>query len=153
MIAERVRTFLDKNRVKYAVIQHSPAYTAQEIAASTHIRGQEMAKSVMVKINGGMAMVVLPASRRVSIDVLQRVTGKEGIRLADEDEFVTLFPDCERGAMPPFGNLYGIEIYVDPDLTKDEVIAFNAGSHTEIVRMHYADFERLANPKVLIATV
>lgn len=150
MIAERVRTFLDNNRVKYAVIQHSAAYTAQEIAASTHIRGKEMAKSVMVKINGSIAMVVLPASRRVSIEELQRVTGKSGIRLAQEDEFANLFPDCERGAMPPFGNLYGIDIYVDPDLTKDDMIAFNAGSHTEIVRMHYADFDRLANPKVLV---
>ncbi len=151
MITEKVRAFLDDNQIKYAIIEHSPAYTAQEIAASTHIRGRELAKSVMVRIDGGMAMVVLPASKRVSIEELQRVTGKKGIRLAREDEFVKLFPDCERGAMSPFGNLYGVEVYVDPDLTKDDMIAFNAGTHTEVVRMHYADFERLAKPKLLIA--
>lgn len=151
MITERVRTFLDSNHVKYAVIAHSPAYTAQEIAASMHIRGREMAKTVMVNLNGEMAMVVLPASRRVSIEELQQITGKRDIRLAHENEFASLFPDCDRGAMPPFGNLYGLETFVDPELGKDDIIAFNAGSHTEVVRMHYADFERLAKPKILTA--
>jgi Ala-tRNA(Pro) deacylase len=149
MIADRVRSFLDKNQVKYAVIQHSPAFTAPEIAASAHVPGREMAKSVMVKIEDRFAMIVLPSSKRVSLDEVQRIVGTEKVRLAHEHEFEKLFPDCEAGAMPPFGNLYALDVYVHPALTQDEMIAFNAGSHTEILRMRYADFERLAQPKAL----
>jgi Ala-tRNA(Pro) deacylase len=149
MIADRVRSFLDRNQVKYAVIQHSPAFTAPEIAASAHVPGREMAKSVMVKIEDRFAMIVLPSSKRVSLDEVQRIVGTEKVRLAHEHEFEKLFPDCEAGAMPPFGNLYALDVYVHPALTQDEMIAFNAGSHTEILRMRYADFERLAQPKAL----
>jgi Ala-tRNA(Pro) deacylase len=149
MIADRVRSFLDRNQVKYAVIQHSPAFTAPEIAASAHVPGREMAKSVMVKIEDRFAMIVLPSSKRVSLDEVQRIVGTEKVRLAHEHEFEKLFPDCEAGAMPPFGNLYALDVYVHPALTQDEMIAFNAGSHTEIMRMRYADFERLAQPKAL----
>ncbi len=149
MIADRVRSMLDKNQVKYAVIQHSPAFTAQEIAASAHVPGREMAKTVIVKIEDGFAMVVLPSSNRVSLDELQRIVGTERVRLAHEAEFEKLFPDCEAGAMPPFGNLYGLDVFVHPALTQDEMIAFNAGSHTEIVRMLYKDFTKLAMPKML----
>lgn len=149
MIADRVRSLLDRNGVKYAVIQHSPAFTAPEIAASAHVPGREMAKSVIVRIEGDFAMVVLPSSNRVSMDELQRIVGTERVRLAHEHEFERLFPDCEAGAMPPFGNLYGLETFVHPALKQDEMIAFNAGSHTEIVRMPYADFDRLAMPKTL----
>lgn len=151
MITERVRTFLDNNSIKYVTIHHSTAYTAQEIAASAHIPGREMAKTVVVKIGEGMAMVVLPASKRVSIEHLQRVAGTQEVRLARENEFEHLFADCEPGAMPPLGNLYGLEVYVDPDLAKDEMIAFSAGSHTELIRMRYADFERLVKPRALSA--
>jgi Ala-tRNA(Pro) deacylase len=108
-----------------------------------------MAKSVMVKIEDRFAMIVLPSSKRVSLDEVQRIVGTEKVRLAHEHEFEKLFPDCEAGAMPPFGNLYALDVYVHPALTQDEMIAFNAGSHTEILRMRYADFERLAQPKAL----
>lgn len=149
MIADRVRSMLDKNKVKYAVIQHSAAFTATEIAASAHVPGREMAKSVMVKIEGMFAIVVLPSPHRVSLEELQRIVGTERVRLAHEPEFEKLFPDCEAGAMPPFGNLYGLDVFVHPALMHGEMIAFNAGSHTEVVRMRYADFERLAQPRVL----
>jgi Ala-tRNA(Pro) deacylase len=149
MIADRVRSMLDKNKVKYAVIQHSPAFTAPEIAASAHVPGREMAKSVIVKIEDMFAMVVLPSPYRVSMEELQRIVGTERVRLAHEHEFEKLFPDCEAGAMPPFGNLYGLDVFVHPALMQDEMIAFNAGSHTEVVRMRYDEFERLAQPRVL----
>jgi Ala-tRNA(Pro) deacylase len=149
MISEKIRSFLDRNGVVYATIKHSPAFTANEIAASAHIRGREMAKIVMVKIDDWLAMVVVPASHLVSIENLRRVVGAKNVQLAHEEEFSRMFPDCEPGAMPPFGNLYGLDVYVDPDLAKDELIAFNAGSHTELIQMPYADFARLAEPKVL----
>jgi Ala-tRNA(Pro) deacylase len=149
MITERVRSLLDKNAIKYAIIQHSPAFTAHEIAASAHVAGKELAKTVIVKIADKMAMVVLPASKRVSIDELQRVIGIANVRVAHEQEFDKLFPDCEPGAMPPFGQLYGLDVYVHDALTQDRMIAFNAGSHTELVQMAYADFEKLVHPKVL----
>ena len=150
MITDSVRHYLDTNHIRYVTIEHSPAYTAQEIAASAHIRGKDMAKTVIVKVADKLPMVVLPASRRVHIDELQRITGSDDVRLAHEYEFERQFPDCEPGAMPPFGNLYGLDVYVDPDLAKDEAIAFNAGSHTELVSMKYGDFENLVHPKLLL---
>jgi Ala-tRNA(Pro) deacylase len=135
--------------VKYVVVQHSCAYTAQEVAASAHVSGRSMAKTVMVKIDGRMAMAVLPASRRVDFEALREVTGAEDVRLASEREFRDAFPGCEVGAMPPFGNLYGMEVYADGSLSKDPEIWFNAGSHTELMKVAYADFERLVQPKVV----
>jgi Ala-tRNA(Pro) deacylase len=149
MPARKLKEMLDREKVKYVTITHSPAYTAQEVAASAHVPGREMAKSVMVKIDGRMAMAVLPASMRVSLDRLRDVTGAHGVELADEREFRDLFPGCEVGAMPAFGNLYGLDVYVAEPLTKDEQIAFNAGTHTELIRLAYRDFERLAKPKVV----
>jgi Ala-tRNA(Pro) deacylase len=153
MIANKVRAFLDLNEIKYVTVQHSAAYTAQEIAASAHIPGREVAKTVLVSIDDKLAMVVIPASNRVSPVALERVVGSANVRLARESEFASRFPDCELGAMPPFGNLYGMDVYVDPDLAKDEMIAFNAGTHTDLVVMRYADFERVVKPKVLVAMV
>lgn len=149
MISQKVRTFLDANGIRYTTLQHAPAFTANEIAESAHVKGAEMAKTVIVKIGRDMAMVVVPASHRVSVDSLERVTGSENVRIAHEHDFERLFPDCEPGAMPPFGNLYGLDVYVDPALTADENIAFNAGSHTELIRMRYDDFARLVEPRVL----
>ncbi|MCH5373648.1 MAG: YbaK/EbsC family protein [Planctomycetes bacterium] len=148
MPVQRLKEFLDSQRVKYVTIYHSPAFTAQEIAASAHVPGKELAKTVMVKVDGKMAMAVLPASSRVDMDLLKDVTGASSIELASEKEFKDMFPACEVGAMPPFGNLYDMDVYVSEVLTEDEEIAFNAGSHTELVRMAYADFERLVRPKV-----
>jgi len=145
----KIKEFLDEHKIKYTIIKHSSAYTAQEIAASAHISGKELAKTVMIKFDGKMAMAVLPASYKISFDDLKEVLGVEKVRLAYEQEFMDKFPDCEVGAMPPFGNLYGMEVYVAESLTDDEEIAFNACSHTELIRMKYKDFEELAKPKRL----
>jgi Ala-tRNA(Pro) deacylase len=148
MPVDKMKQFLDGEGVKYVAIQHSPAYTSQEVAASAHIPGRELAKTVMVRIDDRMAMAVLPASRQVDTDMLKDVAGADTVSIAGEDEFKDLFPDCEIGAMPPFGNLYDMKVYVDDALTQDEEIAFNAGSHSELVRMAYKDYERLVQPKV-----
>ena len=149
MPAKKLKEFLDNNHVKYVAIGHSAAYTAQEIAALAHVRGKELAKTVMVKVNGKMAMAVLPASYKVDISLLKTAAGAESLALATEAEFKSLFPDCEGGAMPPFGNLYGMSVLVDATLAKDDEIAFNAGSHSELIRMAYRDFERLVRPAVV----
>jgi Ala-tRNA(Pro) deacylase len=148
MPAKKLKEFLDMNHVKYVAIRHSAAYTAQEIAALVHIRGKELAKTVMVKVDGKIAMAVLPASHKVDTGLLKAAAGAESLALAPEAEFKGLFPDCEAGAMPPFGNLYGMSVFVDTILTKDDEIAFNAGSHSELIRMAYRDFEQLVRPAV-----
>ena len=149
MPVERLREYLQENHVRFVTISHSPAYTAQEIAASAHIPGKELAKTVMVKIDGEMAMAVLPATDKVSAQRLGEVTGASDVALATEEEFQDLFPNCEVGAMPPFGNLWDMPVFVDQRLREDEHIAFNAGSHTELVKLSYADFERLVEPTVV----
>jgi len=148
MPAKKLKEFLDGKGVKYVTISHSPAYTAQEIAASAHIPGKELAKTVMVRIDGEMAMAVLPASCAVDFDLLKEVASATKVELAREEEFRGLFAECEVGAMPPFGNLYGMDVYVEQSLAEDAQIAFNAGSHKELVRLAYEDFEKLVGPKV-----
>jgi Ala-tRNA(Pro) deacylase len=149
MPISKLKAFLDAERIQYVVISHSPAFTAQQIAASAHVKGRELAKTVMVQIDGRLAMAVLPASQKVDLERLREAASAEQVKLASEREFRDRFPDCDLGAMPPFGNLYGLEVYVADGLTDDEEIAFNAGSFTELVRMSYHDFERLVQPKVL----
>ena len=149
MPVKKLREFLDSNKIKYISIKHSSAYTAQEVAASAHIPGKVLAKSVLIKVNGKMAMAVLPASDKVDFDLFKSVMSEENVRLAYEQEFIDKFPDCEVGAMPPFGNLYGLEVYVSKSLSENEEIAFNACSHSEIFKMNYKDFERLVKPKIL----
>jgi Ala-tRNA(Pro) deacylase len=146
MPAEKLEAFLDRHNIKYVTISHSFAYTAQEIAASAHIAGKELAKTVMVKVDDKMAMAVLPASYKVSFDLLKKAAGASKVELANEQEFRDMFPESEVGAMPPFGNLYGMEVFVDESLSEDDEIAFNAGSHTELIRLAYRDFERLVKP-------
>lgn len=148
MPVRTLKEFLDRNNIKYITISHSRAYTAQEIAASAHISGKEMAKTVMVRIDGKMAMAVLPASYRVDRNRLKEVSGAANVEIASEGQFRDMFPECEVGAMPPFGNLYHMQVFVDERLTQDEEISFNAGSHTELIRLSYRDFERLVQPKV-----
>ena len=145
----RLRTFLDKEHVKYVSIGHSPAFTAQEIAATAHIPGKELAKTVIVKVDGELAMVVLPAAEQVRMEQLRKTLGAQHVELADEDEFKKAFPDCETGAMPPFGNLYGMKVFVSQVLREDDEIAFSAGSHSELIRLPYADYERLVHPTPL----
>ena len=144
-----LKEFLDNNKVKYVTITHSSAYTAQEIAASAHIPGKELAKSVLVKVGGKMAMAVLPASDKVDFDLLKHTLKSDNIRLAYEHEFADKFPDCEVGAMPPFGNLYGLDVYVSKTLTENEEIAFNACSHSQLIKLSYKDYEKLVKPKIL----
>ncbi|MDH3402642.1 MAG: YbaK/EbsC family protein [Acidobacteriota bacterium] len=149
MAVAKLKELLEREKVKYVSISHSTAYTAQEIAASAHITGKEIAKTVMVKLDGRMAMAVLPATLMVEFDRLREATGAAKAALAGEEDFERLFPECQTGAMPPFGNLYGMEVFVDRTLAEDEEIAFNAGTHAELIRMAYRDFERLAQPKVI----
>jgi Ala-tRNA(Pro) deacylase len=148
MPVKKLKDFLDNKNIKYVTITHSPTYTAQEIAASAHIPGKDLAKTVMIKIDGTMAMAVLPASCKVDFDLLKKAAGASTVGLASEQEFKNLFPECEIGAMPPFGNLYGMEVFVADALAEDEEIAFNAGSHTELIRLAYKDFARVVQPKV-----
>jgi len=140
---------LDSQRIKYTVITHSVAYTAQGIAALTHIPGQELAKTVIVNLEDTLAMAVLPASSQVDLAALRAATGAKSVALAKEADFMHCFPGCETGAMPPFGNLYGMQVFVDESLTKDKEIAFNAGSHRELMRLAYEDFARVVKPKIL----
>lgn len=151
MPARILKAFLDQEQVRYVTIVHSRAYTAQEIAASAHIPGREIAKTVIVRLDGKMAMAVLPADHRLHFGLLRKIANVDVAELADEAEFKDLFPECEAGAMPPFGNLYDMPVFVEESLTKDHEIAFNAGSHTELIRLAYSDFERLVHPTVLPA--
>ena len=138
--------FLDSRGIKYVVIAHSAAYTAQGIAALAHIPGTELAKTVIVKIDGRFAMAVVPASRQVDLAALKAATHSNSVELASEMEFKNLFPDCETGAMPPFGNLYDMVVFSDESLARDKEIAFNAGSHRELIRLAWGDYERLVKP-------
>ncbi|MDX1675347.1 MAG: YbaK/EbsC family protein [Longimicrobiales bacterium] len=148
MPIEKLKTFLDDHGVGYETLSHEEAYTAQEVAAAAHLPGKEVAKTVMVKVDGDMAMVVLPATYDVSLDRVREMTGAGTAELAGEAEFQDLFPDCEPGAMPPFGNLWDLPVFVDRHLREDERIAFAAGNHHELVRLAYADFERLVEPVI-----
>ena len=149
MPLKRLKEFLDNNNIKYVIIYHSRAFTAKETATSAHIPGKELAKTVMVKIDDKMAMAVLPAYHKINFDLLKAATKSSKVELASEKEFKDLFPECEVGAMPPFGNFYGMNVYVTESLAEDEEIAFNAGSHRELVKMAYKDFERLVKPKLV----
>lgn len=149
MPIQTLRQFLDENNVKYIVITHSKAYTSQGIAASAHISGNELAKTVMLKKDGELCMAVLPASKLVNLVAFANLTDSAEVCLASEREFKDRFPDCEVGAMPPFGNLYGVPVYADALLARDKEIAFNAGSHLELIKLAYSDFERLVQPTML----
>jgi len=148
MPVRKLKELLERENIKYVSIRHSTAFTAQEIAAATHIPGKELAKTVMVKVNGKMAMAVLPASYEVDFKKLKEIAGAANVELAVEEEFKYMFPECDIGAMPPFGNLYSMDVFVAIPLTEDEEIAFNAGSHSELIRLPYRDFERLVKPRV-----
>ncbi len=148
MPVARLTSFLNDNNIEYAIINHSPAYTAREIGATTHVLRREVAKTVIVKLGDDMAMAVLPASRRIDLGHLAEAAGITQVTLADESEFEDVFPNCEVGAMPPFGNLYGMHVYVDEMLTEDDDIVFNACSHSQAIQMSYDDYARLVEPCV-----
>ena len=148
MTAARVKEYLKSQKVKYKILKHSTAYTAQEVAASASIPGDQLAKAVMVKLDGKMAMAVLSATCRVNFDHLKKTLGVKKAELATEKEFTDLLPDCDVGATPPFGNLYDMKVYMDEALSAQEMIAFSAGSHTELIQLKYKDFEKLVKPKI-----
>ena len=148
MPATKLKDFLDRNRIQYVSVTHSVAFTSQQIAALAHIPGKDLAKSVVVLLDGKLALAVLPASHQVDLDRLRAGAQANSVRLASEFEFKDRFPGCETGAMPPFGNLYDMPVYVDETLTRDKVIAFNAGTHHELIRLSYDDFARLVKPVV-----
>lgn len=147
-ILRRLKDYLDSKKVRYEVLTHEEAYTATQIAHALHVPGKELAKVVMVKIGEKFVMTVLPSTWKVDLKRLKEVFRASHVRLATEEEFKGLFPDCDIGAMPPFGNLYGLEVYVDRSLTEDEEMVFQAGTHREAIRMRYQDFATLAGPAV-----
>lgn len=148
-ILKKLQTMLDDEHIAYEVHTHPLAYTAQEIAEKQHVPGRELAKVVMLEVDERLVMGVLPGTRKVHLNTVKESLGAANVRLATEDEFTARFPECEIGAMPPFGNLFGVEVVVDPELEKDEYIYFNAGNHVQTVRMKYQDFAKLVRPRVM----
>lgn len=149
MPVKKLQAFLDEHRVKYVIINHSPAYTARETAASTLIPRREFAKTVLVKLaDQRLIMAVVPASRHVDLNTLSDAAGATAACLADEEEFESLFPGCETGAVPPFGNLYDIPVYVDRELMDEDDVAFNAGTHTQIIRLSSQDYLEMVQPYI-----
>jgi Ala-tRNA(Pro) deacylase len=147
-ILRRLKELLEEARVSYEVYNHPLAYTAQEIAAQQHFSGKEMAKVVVLDVDGRLVMGVIPGSQRINLNTVKASLGAKAVKLATEAEFISRFPECEIGAMPPFGNLFGLPVVVDPALEKDEHIYFNAGNHVQTVRLSYKDFARLIEPQI-----
>lgn len=149
MPVKKLKEFLDSHKVKYVSMSHSPAFTSQEIAASAHVSGKEMAKTVIVKKDKELIMVVVPANSHVNFSKLKQAVGGSTVDLASESEFKDKFAGCEVGAMPPFGNLYNMPVYVSCELENPEVIVFNAGSHAELIQMKFSDFNHLVKPTIV----
>ena len=152
MPISKLKEFLEEQSVRFESISHSPTYTSQKTAASAHIPGKDLVKTVIIRVDGKMAMAVLPAPLQVDFARLKEGLGGAKVELASEEDFRDKFPGCEVGAMPPFGNLFDMQVFVTEELAEDDEIAFNAGSHTELVRMSYRDFARLVEPTVLDVT-
>lgn len=148
-ITKRLKELFETAKVAYEVYNHPLAYTAQEIAERQHFSGNQMAKVVMLKVDDQLVMAVVTGNQKVDVPTVRASLGANDVRLASEDEFVSRFPECEIGAMPPFGNLFGVPTYVDPRVTQDEKIYFNAGNHVQTVRLSYDDYASLAMPRVL----
>jgi Ala-tRNA(Pro) deacylase len=148
MPVRKLEKFLDGKGINYVRITHSTAYTAQETAAAAHVPGKALAKTVILKTDGKMIMAVLPASRKLDLGLLREAVGVNKVEIANETEFKDMFPECDIGAIPPFGNLYGMDVISEGILAENEEIAFNAGSHTELVRLSYKDFLELVKPNV-----
>lgn len=147
-LSKKLKEYLEKERVHFETANHPLTYTAAETAGSQHVPGKKMVKSVIVKKNGGFIMCVLPAIHLLDFEKLNKVTGQSNLKLASETELKTLFPDYDLGAEPPFGHLYGMAVYADQILESIEEIVFNAGTHTDVVKMRYQDFKRLVKPTV-----
>jgi Ala-tRNA(Pro) deacylase len=147
MLKNRLTEVLDDKDVRYELIHHRADYSALETAHDTHTPGREFAKSVVLTTSKGPYLAVLPAPLMVDVAGFAKVVGAEDVRLANEDTIAELFPDCDVGAEPPFGSLYGLRVVVDESLAGQEHITFNAGTHDEAIRMRFADFERLERPR------
>jgi Ala-tRNA(Pro) deacylase len=145
----KLKKYLDDNKIKYVIKSHSIAYTAPEIAALAHVPGKEWAKTVILSIDGKLSMAVLPASSRIDFEDFKKAVGVKNIELATEEEFKNQFADCEVGAMPPFGNLYDMDVYVAESLAEDDEITFNACSHNQSMQMAFKDFKKLVKPRVV----
>jgi Ala-tRNA(Pro) deacylase len=148
-VSAKLREYLETSGVAFEHHVHPTAYTAQEIAESMHVPGKEMAKAAVIKADGALLVAVMPANQKVSLEHLKFVTRAENIRLADEKEFRDAFPSCEAGAVPPFGNLFGLATYCDTSLEQNESLEFNAGSHSDTIRMAFDDFKKLARPTMI----
>jgi Ala-tRNA(Pro) deacylase len=147
-IAENVAGLLKSSGIAYEILKHPQAFTAQEVAATVHVTGKEVAKTVVVNVDGKFAMAVIPAPHKVSLRLLKELLGAKEVRLASETELTQLFPDCEVGAMPPFGNLYNMPVYISTAFKDRTELIFNACTHTEVIKISYADFERLVQPRI-----
>lgn len=147
-IEKTLKKFLTDNKVKYEAKKHAEVYTAQEIAHAQHIPGRFLAKTVIVKVDDKLVIFVMPSNLLIDFPRLKKLTGAKVLRLAPEKEFEKLFPGCDVGAMPPFGNLYNVPVCVDKSLISDEYIVFNAGTHKDTIKMKYKDFEKLVKPKI-----
>lgn len=145
-VAKRLKELFDEKKVQYEVLEHDPAFTAQEEAAATHVPGRNWAKTVVLMVDGKPVLAVLPATRQLDLDAVARAAGAKSVTLADEDDFRRLYPDCEPGAMPPFGHLYDQTTFVDESLREDEYIAFHAGDHHTAIKMPYSAYEELEEP-------
>jgi Ala-tRNA(Pro) deacylase len=149
MPSQLLKTFLDENDIKYVSIMHSMAFTAVEVAKSAHVRSRELAKTVIIKVDNELAMAVVPANYKVDLEILKQTLDTPQIELAEETEFTPRFKDCEVGAMPPFGCLYDMDVYIAESLSEDDKITFNAGSHLEAIQMNYKDYENLVKPRFI----
>ncbi len=148
MPLKKLIDFLEENQVKFTRIIHSTAYTAQVIAHRAHISGNVLAKTIVLKDpDGKFVMAVVPANYQIDLEKISELYGKT-LELATENEFEELFPCCETGAMPPFGNLFDLPVYVSETLAKSEDIAFNAGNHRELLQVHFTDFKNLVKPNI-----
>jgi Ala-tRNA(Pro) deacylase len=148
VVATKLRKCLDEHKVPYQVLKHHKRFTSSEIAQVLHVPGQELAKVVIVKADGRLHMAVLPANFKIDLPAFARAAGAGRAELATEAEFQGAFPDCDVGAMPPFGNLYGLATWVDKTLTRDDQIVFEAGSHEEAVKLGFTDFVRIVKPQI-----
>ena len=149
MPSQLLKTFLDENDIKYISIMHSMAFTAVEVAKSSHIPSRELAKTVIINVDNELAMAVVPANYKVNLDILRQTLGTPKVKLAEEAEFTPRFKDCEVGAMPPFGAIYEVPLYMYEGFDEDSDIAFRAGSHHEIIKMQFSVYKRLAHPMTL----
>lgn len=151
MPSQKLQEYLNQNQVKYTSIAHPIAYSTREISHLCHVPEHQLAKTVMLNVGHKMVMVVLPARYILDFDMLKKSLHENEVSLASESDFNKVFADCELGAMPPFGNLYNIDVYVEKSLANNREIVFNAGTHTEVIKLQYSDFVKLVNPKIIKA--